>query len=45
MDYIHIQIPENLKDNLKREAERKGLSLNSYIRMILIEYLEKTKNE
>lgn len=34
---IHIQISEELKEELKKEAESKGLSLNAYIRMILIE--------
>ena len=34
---IHIKINEKLKKELKEEAEKKGLSLNAYIRMILIE--------
>lgn len=34
---IHIKLEENLKNELKKEAKEKGLSLNSYIRMILIE--------
>ncbi len=34
---IHIKIDEGLKKQLKVEATSKGLSLNSYIRMILIE--------
>jgi predicted HicB family RNase H-like nuclease len=34
---IHIQISEELKEELRKEAESKGLSLNAYIRMILIE--------
>ena len=34
---IHIKIDEELKDELIKEAKAKGLSLNSYIRMILIE--------
>lgn len=37
MKYIHIQIDESLKDKLEKEAKDKGLSLNGYIRMILIE--------
>ena len=34
---IHIKIDGKLKDELNNEAKAKGLSLNSYIRMILIE--------
>ena len=37
MKYIHIQIDESLKAKLEKEAKEKGLSLNGYIRMILIE--------
>lgn len=36
-DYIHLRIEDELKEKLKKEANMKGLSLNSYIRMILIE--------
>lgn len=35
--YIHIKIDEGLKNKLKVEAKSKGLTLNSYIRMLLIE--------
>ena len=35
--YIHIQINENLKKELEEEAKLKGLSLNAYIRLLLIE--------
>ena len=35
--YIHIQIDDKLKKELENESREKGLSLNSYIRMILIE--------
>ena len=34
---IHIKIDDNLKKELNNEAKAKGLSLNAYIRMILIE--------
>ena len=34
---IHIKISQELKEELQKEAESKGLSLNSYIRMLLIE--------
>lgn len=37
MEYLHIQIDNELKETLKKEAEAKGLSLNSYVRMLLIE--------
>ena len=35
--YIHFQVDNDLKRQLEDEAKRKGLSLNSYIRMLLIE--------
>nr|DAE35595.1 MAG TPA: hypothetical protein [Caudoviricetes sp.] len=34
---IHIKIDEELKEELAQEAKLKGLSLNAYIRMLLIE--------
>ena len=34
---IHIKIDEKLKEQLENEAKAKGLSLNAYIRMLLIE--------
>lgn len=34
---IHIKIDEELKETLRKEAQSKGLSLNAYIRFILIE--------
>lgn len=34
---IHIKIDESLKEQLRQEAKSKGLSLNAYIRLILIE--------
>jgi antitoxin component of RelBE/YafQ-DinJ toxin-antitoxin module len=34
---IHIKIDDELKNELKQEAEQKGLSLTSYIRMLLKE--------
>lgn len=34
---IHIKIDEGLKEQLQQEAKSKGLSLNAYIRLILIE--------
>ena len=34
---LHIKIDDNLKRQLEEEAKTKGLSLNAYIRMLLIE--------
>lgn len=34
---IHIKIDGSLKEQLQQEAKSKGLSLNAYIRLILIE--------
>lgn len=34
---IHIKVDDALKKELINEANAKGLSLNAYIRMILIE--------
>lgn len=34
---LHIKIDDDLKKQLEQEAKEKGLSLNSYIRMLLIE--------
>lgn len=34
---IHIKIDCDLKNQLEEEAKAKGLSLNAYIRMLLIE--------
>lgn len=39
---IHILVDNDLKKELQSEAKQKGLSLNAYIRMILI---ERSKNE
>lgn len=32
-----LQLEENLKEQLKQEARDRGLSLNSYIRMLIFE--------
>lgn len=37
MKLFNITITDELKEELKKEADEKGLSLNAYIRMILIE--------
>lgn len=35
--YIHFQVDTDFKKELEEEAKSKGLALNAYIRMILIE--------
>lgn len=35
-DYLHVQVKNELKQQLEKEADEKGLSLNAYVRMILI---------
>lgn len=34
---IHIKIDDELKQELVKEAKAKGMALNTYIRLILIE--------
>ena len=34
---VHILLDDDLKKQLEDESKKKGLSLNSYIRMLLIE--------
>lgn len=45
MEFLHIQISEELKEELKKESKKNGLSLNGYIRMVLIEKLNSLKNK
>ena len=42
---LHIALGEELKQQLKKQATRLGLSLNAYIRMILIETIDKKNKE
>ena len=35
--FIHLLLEEELKKQLQEESSQKGLSLNAYIRMLLIE--------
>lgn len=35
--YIHLKINEEWKQQLKKEATEKGLSLNAYLRLIISE--------
>lgn len=34
-EYIHIRLRKDLKEQLLKEAEQKGISLNAYINIIL----------
>lgn len=36
MNMIHIQIDNKLKNELQEEAKKLGISLNGYIRMLLL---------
>jgi predicted AAA+ superfamily ATPase len=36
VEMLHIKISDDLKNQLKKEAEERGLTLSSYIRLILI---------
>lgn len=38
---LNIKIPHELYDKLKKEAEKKNISLASLVRMICSEYFEK----
>ena len=37
MKQVHISISDELKKELEKEAKSRGLTLNGYIRMVLIE--------
>lgn len=37
MKYIHLRIDEKIKEQLINEAKQKGLSLNAYIKTIIME--------
>ncbi len=38
---LNIKIPQELYDKLKKEAEKKNISLASLVRMLCSEYFEK----
>lgn len=42
---LHIRIDDRLKEQLEEEAAAKGLSLNAYIRMLLIERKNNKKGD
>lgn len=35
--YIHVNVKETLRDELKKEADEKGISMNSYLNIIFSE--------
>lgn len=35
--YIHVNVFENIRNELKNEAKEKGMPLNSYINLIISE--------
>lgn len=39
-NYIHIAVGEELKNKLIEEATKKGLSLNAYVRMLLLDIID-----
>ena len=45
MVQILIRPPEALKENLKREARRMGITLNAIVLQILWEWVESRKRE
>ena len=40
---VLLGLPESMRDSLKEKADQKELALSSFIRMVLKEYLESTK--
>ena len=43
MKMVHIYLGEELKEKVKEKAKEKGLSVGSFIRMVLIEKVEESK--
>ena len=41
MEKINFRLRKIIIDRLKKEAEQKGLNLSSYIRLIIMSYLNK----
>lgn len=41
MKMVHIYLDEKTKEAVKQKAKEKGLSTGAYIRMVLIEKLDK----
>lgn len=35
--YIHLSLPREKREELKKEAEQKGMTLNSYLNLIIAE--------
>ena len=42
---VSTHIPDKTYDTLKAEAQKKGLTVSSLIRMIVMEYTEKPKEK
>ena len=42
---LNIKIPNELYESLKKQAQKKNISLASLIRLICSEYLEKTETK
>lgn len=42
---LNIKIPSELYESLKKQAEKKNISLASLIRLICSEYLEKAESK
>lgn len=41
--FLAIRIPQSMKPELAKLASKKGLKLGAYIRMVLLEHIEKEK--
>lgn len=45
-EQLQIRITEELKEKIRKEAERKGLTTSAFLRVLVIEYFNKEdKNE
>lgn len=40
---IALQLPKELKEDTKKAAKERGLNISGFIRLLLIEYLEKKR--
>lgn len=41
---VRLRLPQNLKDDLQKEAEKQKRSVNNLLEIIIEEYLEKQKS-
>ena len=45
-EYLQIRISEELKEKIRKEAERKGLATSTFLRFLAVEYFNRReKNE